>query len=56
MHDETKANHSADEAAVRAVYQQFMDSWNQSSGAALAAVFTEDGDLVGFDGTHFKGP
>jgi len=56
MHDETKANHSADEAAVRAVYQQFMDGWNQGSGAALAAVFTEDGDLVGFDGTHFKGP
>jgi uncharacterized protein (TIGR02246 family) len=55
MHDETKANHSADEVAVRAVYQQFMDGWNQGSGAALAAVFTEDGDLVGFDGTHFKG-
>ena len=48
-------NHSADEAAVRAVYQQFMDAWNQGSGAALAAAFTEDGDLVGFDGTHFKG-
>jgi uncharacterized protein (TIGR02246 family) len=32
-----------------------MDGWNQGSGAALAAVFTEDGDLVGFDGTHFKG-
>ena len=55
MHDETKANHSDDEAAARAVYQQFMDGWNRGSGAALAAVFTEDGDLVGFDGTHFKG-
>jgi uncharacterized protein (TIGR02246 family) len=55
MHDETKVNHSVDEAAVRALYQQLMDGWNQGSGAALAAVFTEDGDLVGFDGTHFKG-
>jgi uncharacterized protein (TIGR02246 family) len=55
MHDEGTANHSADEAAVRATYQRFMDGWNQGSGDALAAVFTEDGDLVGFDGTHLKG-
>jgi uncharacterized protein (TIGR02246 family) len=55
MHEETKANHSADEAALRALYQQLMDGWNQGSGAAFAAAFTVDGDLVGFDGTHFKG-
>ena len=55
MHDESTANHSADEAAVRALYQQLMDAWNQGSGDAFAAVFTEDGDLIGFDGTHFKG-
>ena len=55
MHDETNLNHSVDEAAVRALYQQLMDGWNQGSGDAFAAVFTEDGDLVGFDGTHFKG-
>jgi uncharacterized protein (TIGR02246 family) len=55
MHDESTANHSADEAAVRALYQQLMDGWNQGSGEAFASVFTEDGDLVGFDGTHLKG-
>jgi len=32
-----------------------MDAWNRGSGADLAAVFTPDGDLVGFDGTHLKG-
>jgi uncharacterized protein (TIGR02246 family) len=53
--EEAAANHSADEAAVRALYQQLMDGWNQGSGDAFAAVFTEDGDLIGFDGTHFKG-
>ncbi len=38
MHDETKANHTAaDEAAVRAVYQQFMDGWNRGSGADPAS-------------------
>lgn len=46
---------SPDEAAVRALYQQLMDAWNTSSGEAYAAPFAEDGDLIGFDGTHFKG-
>ena len=55
MQDENTANHSAEEAAVRALYQQLMDGWNQGSGDAFASVFTEDGDLIGFDGTHFKG-
>src|SRR5215203_759966 len=54
--EEASANDSTDEAAVRALYQQLMDGWNQGSGDAFAAVFTEDGDLVGFDGTHLKGP
>jgi uncharacterized protein (TIGR02246 family) len=46
---------STDEAAVRGLYRQFMDAWAQGNGAGLAAVFTQDGDLVGFDGTHLKG-
>src|SRR5918994_4969308 len=53
--EKAAANHSAEEAAVRALYQQLMAGWNQGSGDAFAAVFTEDGDLIGFDGTHFKG-
>lgn len=55
MRGENTTNYSADEAAVRALYQQLMDGWNQGSGDAFAAVFTEDGDLIGFDGTHFEG-
>ena len=46
---------TTDEAAVRALYQQLMDGWNQGSGMAFAAAFTEDGDLIAFDGTHFQG-
>jgi uncharacterized protein (TIGR02246 family) len=46
---------ASDEPAVRALYQRLMDGWNQGSGAAFAAVFTEDGDLVAFDGTHLEG-
>jgi uncharacterized protein (TIGR02246 family) len=46
---------STDEVDVRALYQQMMDAWNTGSGEAYAAPFAEDGDLIGFDGTHFKG-
>jgi uncharacterized protein (TIGR02246 family) len=53
-HHEPTTN-PADEAAVRGLYQQLMDGWNRGSGDAFGAVFTEDGDLVAFDGTHFVG-
>jgi len=46
---------STEETAVRDVYQQVMQAWNRGSGAELAAIFTEDGHLVGFDGTHLRG-
>jgi uncharacterized protein (TIGR02246 family) len=46
---------AAEETAIRALYQQLMDGWNAGSGDAFASSFEEDGDLVGFDGTHFKG-
>ena len=55
MNEKTTANHSIDEAAVRNLYQQLMDGWNQGSGDAFAAVFAENGHLVAFDGTHFEG-
>jgi uncharacterized protein (TIGR02246 family) len=56
MHDEkTTVNRVADEEAVRDLYGELMDGWNRGSGEAFAAVFTEDGDLVAFDGTHFEG-
>ncbi|MCS6288680.1 MAG: SgcJ/EcaC family oxidoreductase [Nitrospira sp.] len=32
-----------------------MAAWNIGSGEAFAAPFGEDGDLIAFDGTHFKG-
>jgi uncharacterized protein (TIGR02246 family) len=45
-----------DEAAVRrSLYTQLMDGWNRGSAEAFSAPFAEDGHLVAFDGTHFKG-
>lgn len=56
MHEErTTGNLVADEEAVRGPYRELMDGWNRGSGEDFAAVFTEDGDLVAFDGTHFEG-
>ena len=50
-----KISQSDDEVAVRALYTQLMEGWNKGSGVAFSASFTEDGHLVAFDGTHFKG-
>ena len=47
--------HTPDETAVGALYQELMHAWNEGSSEAYAAAFAEDGDLIGFDGTHFKG-
>jgi uncharacterized protein (TIGR02246 family) len=54
QNSQTVSSAAADEAAIRALYQQVMDGWNAASGDAFAAPFEEDGDLVGFDGTHLK--
>src|SRR3712207_2519081 len=54
MRDKTTTN-PADEMAIRNLYQELMDGWSRGSGTAFAAAFTEDGDLVAFDGTHFRG-
>lgn len=46
---------TTDKAAVRSLYQRLIDGWNVGNADAFAAPFAEDGDLVAFDGTHFKG-
>jgi uncharacterized protein (TIGR02246 family) len=46
---------SADELAIRTLYQRMLDGWNQGSAAAFAAPLTDDADFVAFDGSYFKG-
>jgi uncharacterized protein (TIGR02246 family) len=43
------------DAQIRSLYIQFLDGWNRRSGAAVAAGFADDGDIIGFDGTHHRG-
>jgi uncharacterized protein (TIGR02246 family) len=54
-HNSQTLSSAADEAAIRALYQQLMDGWNAANGGAFASPFEEDADLVGFDGTSIKG-
>jgi uncharacterized protein (TIGR02246 family) len=46
---------TADEAAIRGLYQQMIDGWNAGSGAGFASVFAEDGEQAAFDGTRYQG-
>ena len=43
------------DAQIRALYHQFLDGWNRRSGASVAAGFADDGDIIGFDGSHHRG-
>ncbi|TYP90546.1 SgcJ/EcaC family oxidoreductase [Blastococcus xanthinilyticus] len=40
---------------IRSLYAEFVDGWNRRSGAAVAAGFADDGDIIGFDGSHHRG-
>jgi uncharacterized protein (TIGR02246 family) len=43
------------DAQIRSLYGAYLDGWNRRSGAAVAACFADDGDIVGYDGTHHHG-
>jgi uncharacterized protein (TIGR02246 family) len=43
------------DAQIRTLYAEFLDSWNRRSGAAVAAGFADDGDIIGIDGAHHSG-
>jgi len=37
------------------VYRDLVDAWNRRDAAGMAALFTHDGSLVGFDGSQIDG-
>jgi uncharacterized protein (TIGR02246 family) len=43
------------DAQLQALYGAYLDGWNRRSGAAVAACFADDGDIIGYDGTHHHG-
>ncbi|MEU8927134.1 SgcJ/EcaC family oxidoreductase [Kitasatospora sp. NPDC048545] len=46
---------SGDESAVRGLYRRVLEGWNQRDGAAFAGPFAEDGEVIEFDGTRYRG-
>ena len=44
---------STEEAAIRDLLAALFAAWGDAD--AYAAFFTEDGDYVAFDGTHWRG-
>jgi uncharacterized protein (TIGR02246 family) len=40
---------------IEALYRQIVDGWNAHDGEAFAAPFADDGEMIGFDGSHERG-
>jgi uncharacterized protein (TIGR02246 family) len=49
------APQTEDEKAIRAVDEAFVRDYNKGDSKALAALFTEDAEVVEADGTRFRG-
>ncbi|HET9575239.1 MAG TPA: SgcJ/EcaC family oxidoreductase, partial [Nitrospira sp.] len=45
----------SDEQMVAALYRELLNCWNKRDAAAFAALFAEDGQTVGFDGSIHDG-
>jgi uncharacterized protein (TIGR02246 family) len=45
----------SDEREIRSLYQGLLEQWNRRSAAGFAALFAEDGNIVGFDGSQADG-
>jgi uncharacterized protein (TIGR02246 family) len=43
------------ESEIRALYADLLDAWNRRDAAAYAAMFSDDANVVGFDGSQMNG-
>jgi uncharacterized protein (TIGR02246 family) len=48
-------SHSPDEQHVRDLYRHLLDAWNARQPDAFAALFLDDGEAIGFDGSQLVG-
>ena len=51
----SQPSNPSEETAVSALYQQLLESWNRRDAAGFAALYDEDSDVVGFDGSQMHG-
>jgi uncharacterized protein (TIGR02246 family) len=58
MSTRTKAiteSKSANGAEIRELYQDLLNQWNERNAPGMAALFAENGSIVGFDGSPVDG-
>jgi len=46
---------SRDQSEISALYNRLLDCWNRRNATEFAALFAEDGNQVGFDGSQVNG-
>lgn len=49
------ASKASGDAPVAALYRQLLDSWNRRDASAFAALFDDEGQSIGFDGSPMSG-
>ena len=45
----------APEAAARGLYERLLTAWNERDAEGFAALFGDDGTMIGFDGSQAAG-
>ena len=48
-------NQSNEESQIRELYRHLLEAWNQRDASAFAALYEEDGNQIGFDGSQMNG-
>jgi uncharacterized protein (TIGR02246 family) len=43
------------ETIIKELHQQLLTAWNNQDGAGMASLFTDNGSVVGFDGSENNG-
>jgi uncharacterized protein (TIGR02246 family) len=43
------------EPGIRALYERILQAWNRRDAAAMAALFEDQGHMIGFDGSQVDG-
>jgi uncharacterized protein (TIGR02246 family) len=40
---------------IEVLYRRFLSAWNDQDADAMASCFADDGEMIGFDGSHARG-
>jgi uncharacterized protein (TIGR02246 family) len=45
-----------DQEAIRGLHRDLLERWNRRDASGMAALFADDGHVIGFDGSEMRGP